>query len=150
MASSQLQIHRYASGQESRVVTTLPLLKSHLFRLSSFSLTPKFLHILSSTMSQLGADIWFGLSFYWRYQGHVSAALVLGGVDCTGPHLHTVRTIICMILHEEKNPKHDAIDFVMHRFIHLVQQTHYHLSQWVLGPLLQCLFLNQSTKKGSQ
>merc|ERR1712048_736232 len=25
-----------------------------------------------------------------RYQGYVSAALVLGGVDCTGPHLHTV------------------------------------------------------------
>lgn len=26
----------------------------------------------------------------YRYQGHVSAALVLGGVDHTGPHLHTV------------------------------------------------------------
>ncbi|KAL6076240.1 Proteasome subunit beta type-7 [Balamuthia mandrillaris] len=26
----------------------------------------------------------------FRYQGHVSAALVLGGVDNTGPHLHTV------------------------------------------------------------
>jgi len=26
----------------------------------------------------------------FRYQGHVSAALVLGGVDATGPHLHTV------------------------------------------------------------
>ena len=25
-----------------------------------------------------------------RYQGHVSAALVLGGYDVTGPHLHTV------------------------------------------------------------
>lgn len=25
-----------------------------------------------------------------RYQGHISAALVLGGVDCTGPHLFTV------------------------------------------------------------
>ncbi|KAK3164111.1 hypothetical protein QOZ80_1AG0012840 [Eleusine coracana subsp. coracana] len=56
MVSSQLQLHRYATGRESRVVTALALLKSHLF----------------------------------RYQGHVSAALVLGGVDCTGPHLHTV------------------------------------------------------------
>ncbi|GJN05562.1 hypothetical protein PR202_ga23202 [Eleusine coracana subsp. coracana] len=55
MVSSQLQLHRYATGRESRVVTALALLKSHLF----------------------------------RYQGHVSAALVLGGVDCTGPHLHT-------------------------------------------------------------
>merc|ERR1719223_2647926 len=26
----------------------------------------------------------------FRYQGHVSAALVLGGVDCKGPHLYTV------------------------------------------------------------
>ncbi|KAK3137327.1 hypothetical protein QOZ80_5BG0450850 [Eleusine coracana subsp. coracana] len=56
MVSSQLQLHRYATGRESRVVTALSLLKSHLF----------------------------------KYQGHVSAALVLGGVDCTGPHLHTV------------------------------------------------------------
>ncbi|KAG2595150.1 hypothetical protein PVAP13_5KG523000 [Panicum virgatum] len=55
MVSSQLELHRYATSRESRVVTTLTLLKSHLF----------------------------------RYQGHVSAALVLGGVDCTGPHLHT-------------------------------------------------------------
>jgi len=26
----------------------------------------------------------------FRYQGHISAALVLGGVDCTGPSLYTV------------------------------------------------------------
>jgi hypothetical protein len=26
-----------------------------------------------------------------RYQGHVSAALILGGVDLHGPHLFTVR-----------------------------------------------------------
>ena len=26
----------------------------------------------------------------WRYQGHVSAALVLGGVDSTGFHLHSI------------------------------------------------------------
>eukprot|EP00850_Spirogloea_muscicola_P016321 SM000131S26751 [mRNA] locus=s131:306424:307864:+ [translate_table: standard] len=56
MISSQLELHRYATGRQSRVVTALTLLKSHLF----------------------------------RYQGHVSAALVLGGVDVGGPHLHTV------------------------------------------------------------
>ncbi|KAK8950373.1 Proteasome subunit beta type-7-B [Platanthera guangdongensis] len=56
MVSSQLQLHRYATRRESRVITALTLLKSHLF----------------------------------SYQGHVSAALVLGGVDVTGPHLHTV------------------------------------------------------------
>jgi 20S proteasome subunit beta 2 len=26
----------------------------------------------------------------FKYQGHVSAALILGGVDCTGPHLYTI------------------------------------------------------------
>ncbi|KAL2903449.1 Proteasome subunit beta type-7-A [Bienertia sinuspersici] len=56
MVSSQLKLHRYHTGRESRVVTSLTLLKTHLF----------------------------------RYQGYVSAALVLGGVDITGPHLHTI------------------------------------------------------------
>jgi len=56
MVSSALQLHRYAVGRGSRVVTALTLLKTHLF----------------------------------RYQGHVSAALVLGGVDVTGAHLYTV------------------------------------------------------------
>ncbi|KAJ4829768.1 Bifunctional protein GlmU [Turnera subulata] len=56
MVSSQLQLHRYHTGRESRVITALTLLKKHLF----------------------------------GYQGYVSAALVLGGVDCTGPHLHTI------------------------------------------------------------
>ncbi|KAF6141296.1 hypothetical protein GIB67_024380 [Kingdonia uniflora] len=56
MVSSQLLLHRYATGRESRVGTALTLLKTHLF----------------------------------GYQGHVSAALVLGGVDITGPHLYTI------------------------------------------------------------
>ncbi|KAL4638846.1 hypothetical protein ACB092_03G176100 [Castanea dentata] len=56
MVSSQLQLHRYHTGRESRVVTALTLLKSHLF----------------------------------KYQGHVQAALVLGGVDANGPCLHTI------------------------------------------------------------
>ncbi|XP_047337827.1 proteasome subunit beta type-7-B [Impatiens glandulifera] len=56
MVSSQLKLHRFHTGRDSRVVTALTLLKTHLF----------------------------------GYQGHVSAALVLGGVDITGPHLHTI------------------------------------------------------------
>merc|ERR1719201_1449299 len=56
MIASQLELHKFRTGRESRVVTSLTLLKSHLF----------------------------------RYQGYVSAALVLGGVDCKGPHLFTV------------------------------------------------------------
>ena len=56
MVSSQLELHRYATGRQSRIITALTLLKTHLF----------------------------------QYQGHVSAALVLGGVDFKGPHLFTV------------------------------------------------------------
>ena len=26
----------------------------------------------------------------YKYQGHIGAALVLGGIDCTGPHLYTI------------------------------------------------------------
>uniref|UniRef100_A0A7S1XCX5 proteasome endopeptidase complex n=1 Tax=Compsopogon caeruleus TaxID=31354 RepID=A0A7S1XCX5_9RHOD len=56
MVSSQLELLRLSTGSESRVVTSLTLLKNHLF----------------------------------SYRGHVSAALVLGGVDIKGAHLYTV------------------------------------------------------------
>lgn len=56
MISSALELHRLSTGRESRVITAMTMLKSHLF----------------------------------RYQGHVSAALVLGGVDFRGPHLFTI------------------------------------------------------------
>ena len=71
MISSNLDLHRYATGRESRVVTALTLLKSHLF----------------------------------QYQGHVSAALVLGGVDFSGPHLFTVSLIMV-----PTGPAHDVPD----------------------------------------
>lgn len=54
--SSDLELLRLDSGVESRVITSLTMLKRYLF----------------------------------NYQGHVSAALVLGGVDCTGNYLYTV------------------------------------------------------------
>lgn len=56
MVAAQLELHRYATGRKARVITSLTMLKQHLF----------------------------------KYQGHVSAALVLGGVDLNGPHLFTV------------------------------------------------------------
>jgi len=56
LVSSQLELHRLSTSRQSRVVTSMTMLKRHLF----------------------------------RYQGHVSAALVLGGVDVTGPHLYTI------------------------------------------------------------
>ena len=57
LISSQLELHRMATGKQPRVVTACTMLKRMLF----------------------------------RYQGHVSAALVLGGMDCNGPSLYTVR-----------------------------------------------------------
>merc|ERR1712046_470509 len=54
--ASQLELHRMATGKQSRVPTALAMLKQMLF----------------------------------RYQGHVSAALVLGGVDFKGPYIYTV------------------------------------------------------------
>jgi len=56
LISSQLELHRQATGKQPRVVTACTMLKRMLF----------------------------------RYQGNVSAALVLGGFDCTGPSLYTV------------------------------------------------------------
>jgi len=56
LISSQLELHRMATGKQPRVVTACTMLKRMLF----------------------------------RYQGNVSAALVLGGMDCSGPSLYTV------------------------------------------------------------
>lgn len=56
MVASNLELHRMATNRKSRVITSLTMLKSHLF----------------------------------KYQGHVGAALVLGGFDLNGPHLFTV------------------------------------------------------------
>ncbi|KAG2374608.1 hypothetical protein C9374_010667 [Naegleria lovaniensis] len=56
LISSKLQLHRYATGKQSRVDTAMTMFKRML----------------------------------WRYQGHISAALVLGGVDVNGPALYTI------------------------------------------------------------
>ena len=56
LISSKLYLNRMASGQETKVVSAMTLLKRHLF----------------------------------GYQGYIEAALVLGGVDASGPHLYSV------------------------------------------------------------
>lgn len=56
LIASQLELLRLNTATQSRVVTSVTLLKRMLF----------------------------------RYQGNVSAALVLGGVDCTGAHLYHI------------------------------------------------------------
>eukprot|EP00967_Tisochrysis_lutea_P082080 scaffold113596_cov41-Tisochrysis_lutea.AAC.2 len=57
LISSQIELHRLATGKAPRTITALTMLKRKLF----------------------------------QYQGHISAALVLGGFDCNGPSLYTVR-----------------------------------------------------------
>ncbi len=37
MISSQLELHRYATGRQSRIITAMTLLKSHLFKCGSTS-----------------------------------------------------------------------------------------------------------------
>ena len=54
--ASQLELHRLATGRQSRVGTAHQLLKSMLY----------------------------------KYQGYVSAALVLAGIDPTGVHLYSI------------------------------------------------------------
>ena len=56
LIASQLELLRLSTGTQSRVITSLTLLKRHLY----------------------------------KYQGHVSAACVLGGTDVHGPHLYCV------------------------------------------------------------
>jgi 20S proteasome subunit beta 2 len=56
LIASNLELLRLSTGTQSRVVTSLTMLKRLLY----------------------------------RYQGHVSAALVLGGVDVHGPHLYSI------------------------------------------------------------
>uniref|UniRef100_A0A2P2LP89 Proteasome subunit beta type n=1 Tax=Rhizophora mucronata TaxID=61149 RepID=A0A2P2LP89_RHIMU len=84
MVSSQLQLHRYHTGRESRVITALTLLKKHLFKLSLFYFE------FCTFVSCVHLECFLILFVLFSYQGYVQAALVLGGVDCTGPHLHTV------------------------------------------------------------
>jgi hypothetical protein len=55
MVSSQLELHRYATGRVSRVVTTLTLLKSHLFRLSSLSQSHS--KVMLSSMSTFSLEL---------------------------------------------------------------------------------------------
>ena len=85
------------------------------------------------------------------YQGHVSAALVLGGVDITGPHLHTVivgfEIVHCFIGRREYGKP--ITQFLMTFFANLssCQLTPSHLLQWDQVHLLQCLYLSLSTRK---
>mgnify|MGYP001810980532 CR=1 FL=1 len=131
MVASQLELHRYATGTQSRVITSMTLLKSHLFKCAGPPVPPLPPHTPERALchaaegsagavpkrraacsghSRLAALPRSSAALPFvscqpckrahssrsppaprdRYQGHVSAALVLGGVDFRGPHLFTV------------------------------------------------------------
>lgn len=71
MISSNMELHALSTGRKPRVVTAMTMLKQYLFR------------CVPSTP-------FFPLLTPRRHQGNVGAALVLGGVDATGPHLFTI------------------------------------------------------------
>ncbi|KAJ8598071.1 hypothetical protein CTAYLR_005559 [Chrysophaeum taylorii] len=48
------------------------------------------LRLSTSTQSRVVAAVTLLKRMLFKYQGHISAALVLGGVDCKGPHLYQI------------------------------------------------------------
>ena len=125
LISSQLELHRMATGKQPRTVTACTMLKRMLFRcapcpsrgfLALFPPSSAALHHHSRGLAPPPSSLLTTHYSYARrlsfpppsslllrltppcfarpsvrsYQGHVSAALVLGGVDCTGPSLYTV------------------------------------------------------------
>ena len=80
-------------------------------------------------------------SHLFKYQGHVSAALVLGGVDLNGPHLFTVSRpsdfcpfcwLQCPV--EGQLAVHLICTFLLAcRCTRMGQQTAYHTVPWALG-----------------
>lgn len=73
-----MELHALNSGRTPRVVTAMTMLKQYLFRLVFLIHPLSDLYRIPDTHTVL------------RHQGQVGAALVLGGVDSTGPHLFTV------------------------------------------------------------
>lgn len=74
-----MELHALSTGRKPRVVTAMTMLKQMLFRYVHF-----LSHIHCSSLNVTDGAV------FVRYQGQVGAALVLGGVDATGPHLFTI------------------------------------------------------------
>ena len=72
--SSNIELHALSTGRKPHVVTAMTMLKQHLFRFVSYSYV---VMVLSPNHD-------------YRNQGNIGAALVLGGVDITGPQLFTI------------------------------------------------------------
>ncbi|VTJ55496.1 Hypothetical predicted protein [Marmota monax] len=103
LISSNLELHSLSTGRLPRVVTANRMLKQMLFSCcgagtaADTDMTTQLissnleLHSLSTgrlprvvTANRMLKQMLF------RYQGYIGAALVLGGVDVTGPHLYSI------------------------------------------------------------
>ncbi|KAJ8296801.1 Proteasome subunit beta type-7 [Rhodotorula toruloides] len=78
MISSNIKLHELSTGRPPLVATAMTMLKQYLFQ---------FVSPVHSSLPSNGTLIKL---VPHRYQGQVGAALVLGGIDPTGPHLYTV------------------------------------------------------------
>lgn len=74
--SSQLELHRLNTGRQIKVATANRLLKQMLFRYQ----------VLKEQKGKKTILIIY-LSLLIEIQGHIGAALVLGGIDSSGPHV---------------------------------------------------------------
>lgn len=83
LVSSKLALHTLNQPcpghrqRHARVVTAMTMLKQYLFRYKN----------TSNKMSLIYVYIRL---FFGRHQGHIGAALILGGVDALGAHLYTI------------------------------------------------------------
>lgn len=50
----------------------------------------ELLRLSTNTQSRVVTALTLTKRMLYKYQGHVSAALVMGGVDCHGPHLYSI------------------------------------------------------------
>lgn len=89
MISSQLELHRLRTERESRVATSCRMLKQMLYKYQGHvSVASRRTGLRDGCVLLVGPNRKCRLLMFWHLQ--ISAALVLGGVDVTGPSLYSI------------------------------------------------------------